>query len=103
MEGALKTYKYALMINENQKSLLCAGWLCFQLDKVEQALLYMKKAEALIPEDFNISYIVARCHLKLKQHTTAYDCIHKCLSKEPTNHIYWGSLGILFAELNQVK
>lgn len=91
------------MVQENNpKALRCAGWLCFQLDLFEQALGYLTKVEMISPNDADVIYVIARCHLKMKQHTTAYDCLHKCLSKEPTNSIYWSSLGILFAELMQV-
>jgi len=104
VEGALKSYNYAIMLQgNNPKALINAGWLFFQIEKNEQALNYLTKAEALIPKDPNITYLVARCHLKLKQHTTAYDCLHKCLSSDPNNHIFWSSLGILFGELKQLK
>jgi len=91
-----------MLQGNNPKALINAGWLFFQIEKNEQALNYLTKAEALIPKDPNITYLVARCHLKLKQHTTAYDCLHKCLSSDPNNHIFWSSLGILFGELKQV-
>jgi len=104
VEGALKTYKYATMIQENNpKAIILAGWLCYQNDQYEQALLYFNRADALIQNNAEITYIIARCHLKLKQHTTSYDCLHKCLTKEPESDLYWSSLGILFGELNQLK
>ena len=104
MEGALKTYKYATMILENHpKAILLAGWLCYQNDQYEQALSFFNRAEALYPNNADLIYYIARSHLKLKQHTTAYDCLHKCLTKEPENDVFWSSLGILFGELNQVN
>jgi len=104
VEGALKAYKYATMIQENHpKAVLSVAWLCYQTDQSEQALTYFTKAESMFPTNAEVTYLVARCHLKLKQHTTAYDCLHKCLTKESENDAYWSSLGILFGELNQLK
>lgn len=91
------------MLQENNpKSLLCAGWLSFQIERNDQALKYFTKAEELIPQEWDITYLIARCLLKKKEHTRAYDNLYKCLTNDPNNHIYWSSLGILFGELKEV-
>jgi len=87
---------------DNPKAIVCAGWLCFQAEKNEQALKYFTKAEELIPQNMNITYLRARCLLRLQEHNKAYDCLHKCLTNDPNNPVYWSSLGILFGELKQV-
>ena len=86
----------------NLKALKCAGWLSFQLDKTNEALDYITKASIISDDDIHILYMKARCSLKLKQYNKAYDSLHKCISEDPVNSMYWCSLGILFAEMNQV-
>jgi len=99
----MKTYKYALTLDENNlNALKNVGWLSFQLDRTNEALDNLTKAGLINDEDTNILYMKSRCYLKLKQYNKAYDCLHKCLSKEASNSAYWCSLGILFAEMNQV-
>lgn len=99
----MKAYKHALTLDDNNlKALQCAGWLCFQLEKTSEALDYLTKASLINEDDANILYMKSRCYLKLKQHSKAYDNLHKCLSKDSTNSMYWCSLGILFAEMGQV-
>lgn len=99
----MKTYKHALTLDENNlKALQCTGWLSFQLDRTNEALDYLTKAGLINEDDTSIFYMKARCYLKMKQHSKAYDCLHRCISKEPSNSMYWCSLGILFAEMNQV-
>jgi len=92
------------MLDENNMDALkLLGWLCFQQDKVNESMEYLKKANLINEDDITVSYMQGRCYLKMKQHNKAYDCFHKCLSKDPDNSSYWCSLGILFAELTQVK
>jgi len=99
----MKTYKHALTLDENNlDALQYTGWLSFQFDKTQEALDYLTKASLINDEDTNILYMKSRCYLKLKQYNKAYDYLHKCLTKEANNSAYWCSLGILFAEMNQV-
>jgi len=101
---AVKAYKHALTLDEtNLKALQCAGWLSFQIDKNGEALDYLIRANLISDEDPNITYMISRCYLKAKQYSKAYECLHKCITKEPKNSTFWCSLGILFAEMNQVK
>ena len=103
MNEAMQTYKYALMLDENNyRALQCLGWLNFQLDKVNDALENLNKAGLLNDDDHNTNYMKARCFLKLSQHNKAYDCLHKCITKDSSNSTTWCSLGILFSELTQV-
>lgn len=100
----MKAYKHALTLDEtNLKALQCAGWLSFQIDKNGEALDYLIRANLISDEDPNITYMISRCYLKAKQYSKAYECLHKCITKEPKNSTFWCSLGILFAEMNQVK
>jgi len=99
----VKTYKHALTLDEtNLKALQCAGWLSFQLERSNEALDYLTKASLIDEDDVNIMFMKGRCYLKAKQYNKAYDCFHKSLTKEPKNSMFWCSLGILFAEMNQV-
>jgi len=91
------------MLDENNpRALQCLGWVYFQLEKVNDALEQLSKAENLNEDDANINYMKARCYLKLSQHNKAYECLQKCITKDPSNFQCWNSLGILFAELTQV-
>ena len=99
----MQTYKYALILDENNyRAMQCIGWLCFQLDKINEALEHLNKASLLNDNEANTQYMKARCYLKLSQHNKAYECLHKCINKDSSNSTYWCSLGILFAELTQV-
>jgi len=101
---ALKAYKHAFTLDEtNLKALQCAGWLSFQIEKTGEALEYLIRASLISDEDPNITYMISRCYLKTKQYSKAYESLHKCITKEPKNSTFWCSLGILFAEMNQVK
>lgn len=103
MNEATQTYKYALILDENNyRALQCFGWLYFQLDKVTEALEYLNKVSAINDEDPNTQYMKGRCNLKLGQHYKAYEAFHKAISKDQSNSTFWSSLGILFSELNQV-
>jgi len=104
MNEAMQTYKYALMLDENNyRALQCTGWLYFQTDKVNDALEHLNKAALLNDDDHNTSYMKARCFLKLSQHNKAYESLHKCITKDSSNSVTWCSLGILFSELTQLK
>lgn len=91
------------MLDENNyRALQCLGWLYFQMDKTNEALEHLNKAALLNDDDPNTHYMKGRCYLKLSQHNKAYECIHKCISKDSSNSTYWSSLGIVFSELTQV-
>ena len=47
--------------------------------------------------------MIARCNLKMKQYTEAFDNLMKALAKRQDNSNYWCSLGILYAELDKVS
>jgi len=103
MNEAMKAYKQALTLDENNIiSLQCIGWLSFQLEKLKDALTYINKANLINEDDTDILYMKARCYLKQKQYSHSYDCLNKCLTLDGENSTFWCSLGILFAEMNQV-
>jgi len=92
------------MLDENNyRALQCLGWIYFQLEKTNEALEQLSKVGLMNDDDNNTNYMKARCYLKLSQHNKAYDCLQKCITKDPSNSQYWNSLGILFAELTQVN
>jgi len=101
---AMTTYRYVVMLDEkNVVAIQALSWLLFQQDKPEEALNLLAKLSPLKDEKPSMIYIQARCFLKLNEYKKAYDCLQRAINLDPSNSTYWSSLGILFAELLQLK
>lgn len=111
-------YNHALSLDEsNPFTHEFIGWLYFQIENPvktyklfhvlindqTEALKYLQKDKFQeMDEEGELNYMIARCHMKLKNYSIAYELFQKCLSKRPYVSFYWSSFGILFTEINQV-
>lgn len=90
IEGALKDYLHADLINPDSKWVIKHIAACYRsLKKPQEALTYYRRYEALNPDNLSIQFSIGNCLLELKDYNEAIKCFFKVDYLDHKSHKAW--------------
>jgi tetratricopeptide (TPR) repeat protein len=90
IEGALKDYLHADLINPDSKWVIKHIAACYRsLKKPQEALTYYRRYEALNPDNLSIQISIGNCLLELKDYNEAIKCFFKVDYLDHKSHKAW--------------
>ena len=90
LEGALKDYLHADLLNPNSKWIIRRIAVCYKtLKQPEKALAYYHRYEALNPDNLSVQISIGHCHLELKNYNEALKYYYKVDYLDTSSHKAW--------------
>lgn len=90
LEGALKDYLHADLLNPNSKWIIRRIAVCYKtLKQPDKALEYYHRYEALNPDNLSVQISIGHCHLELKNYNEALKYYYKVDYLDTTSHKAW--------------
>ncbi len=90
LEGALKDYLHADLLNPNSKWIIRRIAVCYKtLKQPDKALEYYHRYEVLNPDNLSVQISIGHCHLELKNYNEALKYYYKVDYLDTTSHKAW--------------
>jgi Flp pilus assembly protein TadD len=99
-EVVMRLKEYPALLEKDWELLWNLGWSCFQLERMDDAGKYLKRAADLAPEDHSCKFALGSVYLRKKQYKKAELLLLEALQIKES---YVARLSLAFAYLEQGK